>query len=150
MLAKQHLNNNSNIPSTPRPISQRERSISAPNVNMIGQGTSSDLIEVSCMYVWNNKKILSLHFVFSQNSWATYDLENMFNPMIRSITFLNLCMGEYETDLHFIFQEVLGKHYQSRANNEPATISGNLSTEINFLILFIFHNVSWNSWNFLM
>ena len=47
MLAKQHQNNNSNLPSTPRPISQRERSISAPNVNMIGQGTSSDLIEVS-------------------------------------------------------------------------------------------------------
>ncbi|XP_066918442.1 serine/threonine-protein kinase A-Raf-like isoform X2 [Clytia hemisphaerica] len=44
LLAKQNPNSNTNIPSTPRPISQRERSISAPNVNMIGQ-PDSGLIE---------------------------------------------------------------------------------------------------------
>ena len=45
LLAKQNPSSNTNVPSTPRPISQRERSISAPNVNMIGQ-PDSGLIEV--------------------------------------------------------------------------------------------------------
>lgn len=38
-----------NMPTTPRPLGPRERSISAPNVNMIGQpgGPESIIVEVS-------------------------------------------------------------------------------------------------------
>ena len=40
LLAKDEHVTNSNLPLTPRPIGHRERSISAPNVNMIGQNDS--------------------------------------------------------------------------------------------------------------
>ena len=47
LLAETQASAASNMPSSPKPIGPRERSISAPNVNMIGQPDHISLVEVN-------------------------------------------------------------------------------------------------------